>query len=102
MSVSKLHLLVTQKSLLAIFLLSALAGVAGSQLAPEVPLLTVLLNCAIGAAVLFAVLVFLAVLSLTINQFILRKGGTDASWFWFKAEPPGLERQREQLNENSV
>jgi hypothetical protein len=62
-----------------------------------VPLQTVLLYCVIGAAILFAVLVFAAIVTLTFNQFILRHGCTDPTWFWFKGEPPGLERQREQL-----
>jgi hypothetical protein len=97
MTLSKSHKQVAVKALLAIVMLSGLAGVAGKQLAPDVPLQTVLLYCAIGAAILFTSLVFAAVLGLTVNQFILRHGGTDAAWFWFKAEPPGLERQREQL-----
>lgn len=97
MTLSKSHKKIVLKALLAIVILSGLAGVAGSQLAPDMPLLTVLLNCAIGAALLLTFLVFAAVVSLTFNQFILRHGGTDAAWFWFKAEPPGLEKQREQL-----
>jgi hypothetical protein len=101
MPLSKSHIQVVLKSLLAIVMLSALVGVAGSQLAPAVPLLTVLLNCAIGAAVLLAVLVLAAIVSLTFNQFILRHGGTDPMWFWFKGEPPGLERLRAQLKEQN-
>jgi hypothetical protein len=97
MPLSKTHLHLAAKALLAIFMLAALAGVAGSQIAPHVPLQTVLLYCVIGAATLFAVLVFAAIVTLTFNQFILRHGGTDPMWFWFKGEPPGLERQREQL-----
>lgn len=97
MPLSKTHLHIAVKALLAIVMLSALVGVAGSQLAPDVPLLTVLIDCAIGAAILFAVLVFAAIVTLTFNQFILRHGGTDPTWFWFKGEPPGLEKQREQL-----
>lgn len=27
-----------------------------------------------------------------INQWILRKGGTDTQWLWFPADPPGLKR----------
>ncbi len=27
-----------------------------------------------------------------LNQWILRKGGTDTQWLWFSADPPGLER----------
>ena len=94
---SKTHLQVAVKVLLAIVMLSVLAGITGSQIAPHVPLQTVLLYCVIGAAILFALLVLIAIVSLTFNQFILRHGGTDADWFWFKGEPPGLERQREQL-----
>jgi amino acid transporter len=97
MPLSTTHLYLAVKALLAIVLLAALAGVAGSQIAPHVPLQTVLLYCAIGATILFAVLVFAAVVMLMFNQFILRHGGTDPTWYWFKADPPGLERQREQL-----
>jgi hypothetical protein len=99
MPLSKTHFLLAVKALLAIVLLAGLAGVAGSQLAPDMPLRTVLINCAIGAAILFALLVAAAVVTLTFNQFILRHGGTDPNWFWFKSEPPGLERQRKQLKE---
>lgn len=97
MSLTKTHLHLALKMLLAVVTLSALVGVAGSQLAPDVPLLTILFNCAIGAAVLFSVLVLAAIVTLTFNQFILRHGGTDPTWFWFKGEPPGLEKQRAQL-----
>ena len=62
MQLSKTHCHLAVKALLAIVMLAALAGVAGSQIAPHVPLQTVLLNCAIGAAVLFAALVFVAIL----------------------------------------
>jgi hypothetical protein len=94
---SKTHFHLVVKAQLAIVMLAALAGFAGSQLAPDVPLATILLNCAMWAAGMFLALVFVAILSLTFNQFILRHGGTDADWFWFKGEPPGLERQRAQL-----
>lgn len=101
MPLSKSHKLVALKSLLAIVMLAALAGVAGSQIAPHVPLQTVLLYCAIAAAILLATLVFVAILMLTFNQFILRHGGTDPTWFWIKSEPPGLEKQRAQLKANN-
>jgi hypothetical protein len=97
MSLSKAQLQLALKLLLAIIMLAALAGVAGSQLAPHVPLQTILLDCAIGAVILFGILVAAAIVTLTFNQFIIRHGGTDPMWFWFKGEPPGLERQREQL-----
>ncbi len=30
-----------------------------------------------------------------INQWILRKGGTDTQWLWFPADPPGLQKDRQ-------
>ena len=101
MRISKQHLQFAVKGLLAAVLLAGLAGVAGSQLAPNVPLMTILLNCAFWAVIVFAVLIVAAAVTLTFNQFILRHGGTDAAWFWFKAEPPGLERQRALLKEQN-
>lgn len=101
MQLSKTHLHLAVKALFAVVMLTALAGVAGSQIAPHVPLQTVLLYCAVGVAVFFVALVVVAILSLTFNQFILRHGGTDADWFWFKGEPPGLQKLREQLKEQN-
>ena len=47
-----------------------------------------------GVSVLTLGLVFLAGtwLTLTFNQWVLRKGGTDTQWLWFASEPPGLKR----------
>lgn len=89
---------VVAKAFLAILLLSALAGLAGSQIAPQVPLHMVLLYSAAGAVLVFTVLVIAAISVLTLMQFILRKGGTDPQWFWFSAEPPGLVQLRQQAS----
>lgn len=99
MPLSKTHLYFSLKVVLSIIMLSTLAGVAGSQLAPDVPLKKILLNCAIGAGVLFVIFISAVVVMLTFSQFILRKGGTDTSWFWFEGEPPGLEQQRDELRD---
>ena len=90
----KFNAIVVSKVILAILLLSGLAGVAGSQLAPDTPLEIVLLNCAVGAAVFLVLLVLALIASLTLNQFILRNGGTDTQWFWFPSEPKGLQQLR--------
>ena len=87
------------KALLATVLLSVLAGVAGSQLAPKVPLHMVLFYSAVGATALFVFLVFATVVTLTLVQFIQRMGGTDPQWFWFSAEPAGLGKLREEARE---
>ena len=60
-----------------LILLTSLAGVAGLQLAPKVPLHRVLIYSAGGAVVLFFALVIGTVITLAFSQFILRKGGTD-------------------------
>ncbi|MEY4560934.1 MAG: hypothetical protein RLZZ618_211 [Pseudomonadota bacterium] len=83
------------KVLVAVASLAALAGVAGSQLAPSMPLAMVVLYSALGAASLLAVVLIAAVGCLTFWQFILRQGGTDAQWFWFSGEPQGLEQMRQ-------
>jgi hypothetical protein len=71
------------KVVLATILLAALAGVAGSQIAPQVPFIQVLLYSALGAAILLGILVIATIAKLALGQFILRKGGTDVQWFWF-------------------
>lgn len=87
----------TVKVLFAAILLAALAGVAGKHLAPGVSMPTVLLYSAVGAVALFSILVVAAIASLTLRQFILRKGGTDIQWFWFSGEPKGLEQLRQGI-----
>ncbi len=81
---------------LAVELLLSLAAVAGADLAPTVPLPMLLLYAVVGGLVLIAVVVAAAVASLTVAQFVLRHGGTDAQWFWFRSEPPGLVELRRQ------
>lgn len=82
------------KILFAILLLAALAVVAGSQLAPKAPLAMVLLYSAMGAVAIAALLLVAVIVSATVSQWVLRKGGTDPQWFWFSGEPPGLQKLR--------
>jgi hypothetical protein len=56
----------------------------------------VLIYSALGAGALLVISVAVTIASLTLSQFILRKGGTDPQWFWFKSEPPGLLQLRAQ------
>ena len=43
---------------------------------------------------LLLVLVINAAISSWVNQWILRKGGTDTQWLWLPADPPGLPADR--------
>jgi hypothetical protein len=45
---------------------------------------------------LMLVLVVNTAISSWINQWILRKGGTDTQWLWFSNEPKGLAQQRKR------
>lgn len=90
------------KVLTAVLLLSLLAGVAGTQLAPRLPWPMVLFYSALGALALLLVLMVGAVVLLTLHQFVLRQGGTDMQWFWFRSEPPGLAQMRAQAKGEGV
>lgn len=68
----------------------AVVAIPAREIAPDLSLSRLIIYLA-GA---FAGLVLLAICSLQFAQFILRRGGTDAQWFWFNREPPGLEQQR--------
>jgi hypothetical protein len=78
------------KMIAACAAITAIVSVPAHRLAPGLSLLALaaMLLCA------FAGLVLLTVVSLTVAQFVLRCGGTDPQWFWFKGEPPGLQAQR--------
>jgi hypothetical protein len=96
MKIPAFNLIFLAKIALATGLLMALAGVAGSQLAPKMRLIDVLLYSGALMLGLFALLVVVAVVSLTVYQLVLRWGGTDPQWFWFRSEPPGLVALRAQ------
>jgi hypothetical protein len=68
----------------------ALVAIPARRLAPNLTLAELVL-CIAGA---FVGLVLVAVCSLQLAQFVLRNGGTDPQWFWFRGELPGLEQQR--------
>jgi hypothetical protein len=85
----------------AMVALTGLAVLVGSRVAPGVPVSIVVLYSALGAAAAFLVLTAATIATLTVMQFVLRKGGTDPQWFWFPSGPPGLERLRAQARKES-
>ena len=56
-------------------------------------LLYVLAGWGILAGLMLAAVANIAINS-WINQWILRKGGTDTQWLWFPADPPGVQGDR--------
>jgi hypothetical protein len=62
---------------------------------PQLSTITMALYVLGGWAILgglFLLLVVNSAVGSWLNQWILRKGGTDTQWLWFSADPPGLER----------
>jgi hypothetical protein len=99
MPLLKANLYFTLKIFLAIIIISIIVGLASADMAPDVPIASVLIVCAIAAAIFFVALILCIIGGASFNQEIIRSGGTDASWFWFNAEPPGLEKLRAELKE---
>ena len=88
------------KLLLACFLMAVLFVVAAQDLAPHMSNAKLFAYIFLGLAALAVNLVGLSVIYLNVYQWVLRKGGTDTSWFWFNSEPKGLMALREKLRKN--
>ena len=82
------------KMVVAVLMIGALFAFVGKDLAPRIPTGTWLLYCGMGVVGFFVVTIAVAVVGLSVRQFILGKGGTDAQWFWFDQEPKGLVEWR--------
>lgn len=78
------------KLLLATVAIVALVLLPLRALLPGISLGHLVLYTVAGLAGVLVLLLVGAVCSLQFSQLILRTGGTDAQWFWFSAEPPGL------------
>ncbi|GAB3253916.1 hypothetical protein [Chitinimonas naiadis] len=90
MFLSKSSLIGTAKVLLALAIIGSTAAVASRPLLPDVPVSTLVIYGVLALIVLTAASAALLVASLTLRQFILRKGGMDTQWLWFDRDPKGL------------
>jgi hypothetical protein len=88
------------KLLTATALLVGLIVFAANDLVPDVPYAQLFAYILLGTAVLAVNLVGLSVIYLNIQQWVLRKGGTDVAWFWFSSEPKGLAALRKKLQKD--
>ena len=79
---------------LAVALLWAGAAVVAMQLQPHKPLLQSWLQIVLGAGAVLVCLIAATLATLSLMQWILRRGGTDTQWLWFASDPPGLVRPR--------
>ena len=87
------------KSLAAIVALFGLAALVGRDLFPAVPINEILLWAAAAGLAGMAFLIVTIIVTAQFRQWVLRRGGTDASWRWFPSDPPGLEQQRAALKQ---
>lgn len=76
--------------------LAGIASLAAADLAPQTSIGTALMYAALGAFAGMALLVVASVIIATIAQLVLKRGGTDAQWFWFNGEPRGLRQWRSE------
>ncbi len=83
------------KLLICGVVLSTAIGFIVHLLWPALGLVTMGLYVLAGWGILAGLMLLLlanTVVSSWINQWVLRKGGTDTQWLWFPADPPGLKR----------
>ena len=74
----------------------ALVAMAGADLFPNTPTLTVIAYAGCAILIVVALLAMAIVVGQCWNQFGLNHGGTDPKWMWFGGEPPGLQEEREK------
>lgn len=97
MQVPRSAIVFAAKVVLAVLLLGAFAAYVGSQLATKTPTYVVLTWVGVAALVALAFLIGFVAVGGSWNRMMLKAGATDAQWFWFNADPPGLEEMRAQL-----
>jgi hypothetical protein len=85
------------KLFICVLMLTAAIGFMVHLLWPRLGLLDMGLYVLAGWGLLvglFLLLVADTAISGWINQWVLRKGGTDTQWLWFPDDPKGLARQK--------
>lgn len=78
------------KLMICAVLLIALVALAAHNMAPKMSFALIFAYALLGFSLVAIALVGLSLIYLTVYQWVLRKGGTDAAWFWFSSEPKGL------------
>jgi hypothetical protein len=61
---------------------------------PSVSVPQVVIGVLLGNAAIFSIGVVVMLCSLHFRQWVLRRGGIDTQWLWFRSDPPGLDRMR--------
>ena len=90
------RVVITAKILAALAAGVGLVSAVANGIVPAVPVVQLILVTLASVAGIGAALVATLVCSLQFRQFILRHGGIDTQWLWFRSDPPGLERLRDK------
>jgi hypothetical protein len=82
------------KIALAVLLIGCIIAFAAKDIAPHTSTWRALLVFAGIGLVFICALLLAVVLQAQTNQYVLKKGGTDAQWLWFSGDknPPGLQK----------
>jgi hypothetical protein len=91
------HNILIVKLVFCAALVSAAIGFMVHLLWPLLSVWTMALYVLAGWGILGGLLLMLVINTAIyswINQWILRKGGTDTQWLWFPADPPGMQGDR--------
>ena len=94
-SALKTHPLLWKLPVLALFFFTVVL-VASINIFPEVSLAAALIYAVAGGVAFLALISIWIMIASRVNAYVLSKGGTDMQWFWFKSEPRGLVRLREE------
>jgi len=89
------------KILLSFVLIDGIVLVAAKNVAPHVPVLTVVLIVTLLAVAFVGIVILATFIGVAWHCFGLNHGGTDPAWMWFGGEPPGLQRLRRKTLERS-
>jgi hypothetical protein len=85
------------KLLICGLVISVAIGFMVNLLWPALSLWTMAFYLLVGWGILAGLMLVLLIntaISSWVNQWILRKGGTDTQWLWFPADPPGVQGNR--------
>ena len=99
-SALKTHPLRWKLPLLAL-IFGTIVAAASINLFPKVPVVAALLYAAAGAVAFLVTMSICIIVASRVNAWVLNKGGTDTQWLWFKSDPQGLVRLREEARMES-
>ena len=88
--------IVVAKVFAVVVVIVAMVAFVASGIFPAASPSDVLIGTLACVAIVSVLLILALVCSLQFRQWILRSGGIDPQWLWFRSDPPGLEQLRQK------